>query len=73
MSEMIRCDKCKKLMYTDSRSDKDAYCKINITYVDGYSTIHLCKACHRQLLTEFLRTSYTPEEYDETFGVMKNE
>ena len=68
MSEMIQCDKCKKLMYADSRSDKDAYCKINITYV----TYHLCKACHRQLLTEFLRT-YTPEEYDEEFGeVEKN-
>lgn len=26
MSEMIQCDKCKKLMYEDSRSDKDAYC-----------------------------------------------
>lgn len=67
MSEMIQCDKCKKLMYADSRSDRDAYCKINITYVDGYSTIHLCKTCHRQLLTEFFRT-LTPEEYDDNFG-----
>ena len=64
MSELIKCDKCEKLMY---RSGKDVYCKINITYVDGYTTYHLCKVCHRQLLTEFLRT-YTPEEYDETFG-----
>ncbi len=72
MSEMIRCDKCKKLMYTDCRSDKDAYCKLNVTYVDGYSTFHLCKACYRQFLTEFMRIK-TPEEFDEEFGEVEDE
>jgi len=72
VSTMIQCDKCKKLMYADCRSDKDAYCKLNITYVDGYSTLHLCKVCHRQLLTEFIRV-ITPEEYDEEFGEVEED
>ena len=71
MSNIIRCDKCKKDMYADSRSDKDAYAQINTTYVDGYSTYHLCKVCFRQFLTEFMRTC-TPEEFDETLGEVRN-
>jgi hypothetical protein len=72
MSRMIRCDKCKTLMYADSRSDKGNYCELNINYTDGYSKYHLCKVCHRQLMTEFLR-DYTPEEYDEIFGERQGE
>lgn len=68
MSTMIRCDKCKKDMYADSRSDKDAYAKLNTDYIDGYSTYHLCKACFRQFLTEFMR-AWTPGEFDEMCGV----
>lgn len=67
MSEMIRCDKCKKLMYADSRSPKGSYCSISVDYTDGYSRMHLCKMCYRQFLTEFMRTM-TPEEFDDTFG-----
>lgn len=67
MSNMIRCDKCKKLMYADSRSDKGDYCNIGIDYVDGHSTIHLCKTCHRQFRIEFVR-DLTSEEYDEIYG-----
>ena len=64
---LIRCDKCKKDMYSDSRSDKDAYCEIRIIYTDGNSTLHLCKSCYRQFRTEFVR-DYKSEEFDETFG-----
>lgn len=67
MSNMIQCDKCKKLMYPDSRSDKGDYCTIGINYVDGHTTLHLCKVCHRQFMTEFVRID-TPESYMDTFG-----
>ena len=67
MSSMIRCDKCKKMMYADSRSDKGDWCTVRIDYVDGLSTLHLCKVCHRQFLVEFVRTM-KPEEYDDQFG-----
>jgi len=67
MSSMIQCDKCKKTMYTDSRSDKDVYASLASNYIDGYSSYHLCKICFRQFLTEFMRT-WTPEEFDEMFG-----
>jgi hypothetical protein len=67
MSSMIQCDKCKKTMYADSRSDKDAYAELHTNYIDGYTTMHLCKICFRQFLTEFMRT-WTPEEFDEMCG-----
>lgn len=66
MSNMIQCDKCKKMMYADSRSDKCDWCTVSITYVDGLSTLHLCKTCHRQLLVDFIRI-IKPEEYDDWF------
>lgn len=28
MSAMVKCDKCEKLMYTDSREDKGAFIKM---------------------------------------------
>lgn len=46
MSEMVKCDECGKLMYTDSREDKGAY--VIMTANDplyGYSTFHLCRKC----------------------------
>ena len=67
MSNMILCDKCKKMMYADSRSDKGDYCTVKIDYIDGLSTLHLCKVCHRQFLVNFTRI-IKPEEYDEEFG-----
>ena len=67
MSNMIRCDKCHVMMFADSRSDKDAYCTVSIDYVDGHSVYHLCRVCHRQFLTEFMR-EYSPEGYDEVYG-----
>ena len=67
MSKMIKCDKCQKVMYADDRNARDAYCKIGIDYTDGFHRIHLCKACHRQFMTEFMKI-FTPEEYDGAFG-----
>ena len=66
MSEMIKCDKCHAIFYSDSRGEHDDYCTLKIDYTDGLSFYHLCKTCHRQLLTEFMRVMM-PEEYDETF------
>ena len=67
MTTLIECDKCKKKMFADSRSERGAYCVLSIDYTDGLSTYHLCNTCHRQLLTEFMRVM-TPEHYDEYFG-----
>ena len=67
MSEMIECDKCKKKLYKDSRSNKGDYCKVGIDYWDGYSSYHLCKVCFRQFYVEFTRLM-TPEEFDEQYG-----
>ena len=67
MSQMIKCDKCQKLMYADSRREKGASCKIGIDYTDGFHRMHLCKVCHRQFMTEFMKI-YTPKEYDGIYG-----
>ena len=67
MSERIECDKCHKMMWTDSRSDKGAYCKLAITYVNDYSTYHLCATCYRQLMVEFMR-EWKAEEFDDEYG-----
>jgi len=67
MSSAVICDKCHKAMFTDSRSDKDAYAEFKIEYCRDFSQIHLCKICYRQFCTEFIRNC-TPEEFDETYG-----
>ena len=67
MSSAVICDKCKKTMFTDSRSNKDAYATIKIDYCRGYSELHLCKSCYRQFRTEFVR-DYKPEEFDDEYG-----
>ena len=46
MSNMIRCDECGKMMFTDSREEKDAY--VPMTAEDplyGFSRFHLCRKC----------------------------
>ena len=70
MSTAVICDKCGKAMYTDSRSDKDAYALIKIEYCRGYSEVHLCKVCYRQLQVEFLR-HWTPEQFDYEYGTVQ--
>lgn len=46
MSVMIQCDKCKKLMYTDSREEKGAFVKMTADDpLYGYSTFQLCRKC----------------------------
>ena len=72
MSSMIKCDKCGKLMYTDSRSGKGAYAKFSQDYIDGYGTFHLCKICFRQFHVEFMR-DWTPEEFDDQYGGIDSE
>lgn len=70
MSHMIECDRCKEHFYTDSRSEKDAYCIISIDYINGHSTIHLCKICHREFIVNFLKLmSY--EEYLDNYGEVR--
>lgn len=68
MSQMIECDRCKKKMYADSRSDKGAWSVVNTTWIDGYSTLHLCRDCHSLFLIDFLKL-YTAEEFCDEFGV----
>ena len=67
MSNMVQCDKCHEVMYSDNRSEKDAYAVVKIEYVDGYSHFHLCKSCYRQLRVEFMR-NISAEDFYETFG-----
>lgn len=46
MSTVVICDKCAKLMYTDSREDKGAYIKMTADDpLYGYSVFHLCRKC----------------------------
>ena len=72
MSHMIQCDKCKKMMFADSRTPSGSYWDMKIQGKDGHSTYHLCSICHRQLLVEFMRV-ITPEEYDEEIGIVDHE
>lgn len=46
MSAMVQCDKCKKMMYTDSREEKGAFVKMTADDpLYGYSVFHLCRMC----------------------------
>lgn len=67
MSSAVICDKCKKAMYTDSRSGKDAYAKFKIEYCRDYGEYHLCKSCYRQFCVEFMR-GFSQEEFDDEYG-----
>ncbi len=60
MSEMIRCDKCKKMMFTDSRSPKGVYASVTIyDPLLGTSFVHLCRNCLNELL---LKMGWDKEE-----------
>ena len=46
MSMMVLCDKCKKVIYADSREKKGAFVKMTADDpLYGYSTFHLCRKC----------------------------
>lgn len=68
MSSMVKCDKCGKLLYTDCRSEKGSYCKVEITYTDGFHIMHLCKKCYIEFLVDFLKELTEDEFYDEYGG-----
>lgn len=68
MSDMIKCDRCNRLMYTDSRSPKGAYWKVTADGINGYSTIHLCRNCYLDFY-KFLNDPIPEDElrpYDES-------
>ena len=46
MSDMIKCDRCGRMMYTDSRSPKGAYWKITADGITGFHVMHLCRNCY---------------------------
>ena len=53
MSGAVICDCCGKAMFTDSRSDKDAYATINIDYCRNFMRVHLCKDCYKKAAKEY--------------------
>ena len=68
MSDMIKCDRCNRLMYTDSRSPKGAYWKVTADGINGYSTMHLCRNCYLDFY-KFLNDPIPEDElrpYDES-------
>lgn len=67
MSRMVMCDRCNAAFYADSRSNKGDYCGVNIDYIDGMSSFHLCRKCHKELWVSFLGTM-SADEYDDEFG-----
>lgn len=58
MSNMIICDRCEKLMYGDSRSDKGDY---HLLSVDAQPCGHLCKSCFTEFADKFF--PYLKEYY----------
>lgn len=66
MSELIMCDRCGNTYYTDSRTDKGAYCELRIIY-NGNSKFHLCKKCFKEFNVEFMKMGSDSEFYEE-FG-----
>lgn len=72
MSEMIRCDKCKKMMFTDSRSPKGSYCKFAEHYEGGYRTFHLCKKCLQKFWVDFMG-DMTLGEFDDNYGAVEED
>ena len=47
MSNMVKCDECGKLMYTDSREEKGAYVKMFASDpLYGLMSFHLCRQCY---------------------------
>ena len=68
MSDMIKCDRCRRMMYTDCRSPKGAYWKITADGITGYHTMHLCRNCYLEFW-KFLKNPIPEDElrpYDES-------
>lgn len=55
MSMMVMCDRCKKVMYADSRNDKGDYASIQLTHGNELIYFHLCSECHDALRTQFMK------------------
>jgi hypothetical protein len=60
MSNIIKCDSCGKLMYSDSRSDKGDYHEIWIDHSNGY---HLCRDCFDKKFMRDIFHLYWSKEY----------
>ena len=58
MSNMIQCDGCKKMMYTDSRSEKGDYREMWIDRSDQY---HLCRECYRKFMETVLNMKWNDD------------
>lgn len=63
MSQMIQCDGCKRLMYSDSRSEKGDYCEVWVDrYTDSASQYHLCRDCHKAFMENILHRVWDEDE-----------
>lgn len=59
MSNMVKCDECGKLMYTDSREEKGAYVKMTADDpLYGFMRFHLCRQCYANKFPQMV----SPEE-----------
>lgn len=57
MAQMIKCDKCKKIMPYNAR-DYKGYCEFVVNYLeytDHPNKFHLCKECYTQFFSDFLK------------------
>ena len=59
MSNMIKCDGCDALMYTDSRSERDAYHEF---WIDRSYSYHLCKSCYTKFMNDILHRYWNEDE-----------
>lgn len=48
MSSMVKCDCCKRIDYTDSRSNVRYIEVYTNGKINGFSTRHLCEDCYRK-------------------------
>ena len=55
MSLMIMCDRCKKIVYADSRNDEGDYATIDLMHGNESIRFHLCSVCHDALRTQFMK------------------
>ena len=56
---MIQCDGCKKLMYSDSRSDKDDY---HVIWIDRQNQYHLCSICYDAMMRNVFHLQWSEDE-----------
>lgn len=59
MSNMIRCDGCKKIMFADSRSEKGAYHDL---WIDRSYNYHLCRICYDSMMRNILHMRWSEDE-----------